>query len=282
LTESIRNELKRSGEIENGVNFVTLRRRDLSTEELSCATRISVGDVVTLGYSRGMNGLKRDGVHEVVGSAKGLLTVRSCEGVEVSFRPRKHTITGVYERVEKEFSLGDRVRWTRNDKALGVRNGQDAVVAVVGEKSISLKDSEGKIVTLDKNGFAHLDHNYVSTVFGSQGKTCDNVIVCADETFGKEAVYVAVSRARFGIRIFCEDKEKFFALASESRAKSSALDLVKDVAQKAEKENKMECAVDGPSVALRPEKTVERSVSRQQEVAHTRVRELEQDYSIGI
>ena len=72
----------------------------------------------------------------------------------------------------------------------------------------------------------HIDHNYVHTVFASQGKTCDRVFISVDKTFGLEAMYVALSRARFEAKIITPDKDQMLETISQSRAKLSALEVV--------------------------------------------------------
>jgi ATP-dependent exoDNAse (exonuclease V) alpha subunit len=282
LTESIRNELKQEGSLGECVKIASLKRKEFSSEELRFATKISPGDVVTFGYAREQKGLDKGVAYEVVRCSNGLLTVKDAQDNEVSLRVRQHTVAGVFERVELEVSLGDKVRWTRNDKVLGVRNGQDAEVAAFDDKSISLRDKEGKVVTLGRQEFVHVDHNYVNTVYSSQGKTCDNVIVCTDETFGKEAMYVAVSRAKLGVKIFCEDREKLFSLASESRAKVSAMDIVKAETMRFEKEMKMELGSSTFALESTQERGPLRPEAPRKDHGQNQAHEVEQSHSIGM
>jgi hypothetical protein len=49
-----------------------------------------------------------------------------------------------------------------------------------------------------------------------------------DKTFGHEAMYVALSRARYEAKIITPDKDEMLATISQSRAKLSALDVTSE------------------------------------------------------
>ena len=48
----------------------------------------------------------------------------------------------------------------------------------------------------------HLTHGYATTIHKSQGLTCDEAFVYADETIYREAGYTALSRARCETRLY--------------------------------------------------------------------------------
>lgn len=227
LTQSIRVGLKARGDLGETFKVTTLCQKQLSREEVQQGNKIIPGDVLVFHRAYPSRKITSHQRFEVVEGRNEILRVRNVEGQEFNLSTRKHLAFTVYEKSECEFAMGDRVRFTRNDRRLGVRNGQDAVVVGCDEKNFSLQTTDKKILIFPRDDLAHIDHNYVNTVFSSQGKTCDHVIVCTDKSFGKEALYVSVSRAKFGVDIFCEDKDKLLLTAQTSRAKKSALELIR-------------------------------------------------------
>ncbi len=51
-------------------------------------------------------------------------------------------------------------------------------------------------------------------------------MIAADKTMGKESFYVAVSRAKYDLKIYTEDKSDLLKLARKSKAKETALELI--------------------------------------------------------
>ncbi|MEL6856588.1 MAG: helicase C-terminal domain-containing protein, partial [Cyanobacteria bacterium J06607_13] len=66
----------------------------------------------------------------------------------------------------------------------------------------------------------------VSTTYGSQGKTADQVLVAVDRTISKEGLYVAVSRAKQKLSLYTADKEQLFKRAERSSAKENPSDVL--------------------------------------------------------
>jgi hypothetical protein len=58
----------------------------------------------------------------------------------------------------------------------------------------------------------HWEHGYASTVHAAQGRTTDEVLIHIDSSqksvVGRESWYVAISRARRGVEVFCDDQKR--------------------------------------------------------------------------
>ena len=113
------------------------------------------------------------------------------------------------ETGEKEFSVGDRIIFQRNNRALDVRNGQLGTLESwrierrSGSIELSVRMDDGEIVRFDPAGYSHIDYGYAISVHKAQGVTCDNVSVMMSETMSdREWSYVAVSRHRQRLRVF--------------------------------------------------------------------------------
>jgi conjugative relaxase-like TrwC/TraI family protein len=98
----------------------------------------------------------------------------------------------------KPFYVGDRVLFTRNDRALGVWNGETGrVQSVEGAKlQVQVDSKDGnRGVEVDTRSYRDLRHGYAITVNRAQGTTLKNsLIYAASQT--RELAYVEASRAR--------------------------------------------------------------------------------------
>ena len=117
----------------------------------------------------------------------------------------------VYRAEPIELRAGDRVRWTRNDKDLGLVNSRTAEVVSVGADRVSLKLEDGRVLALgwDAPQLRHLDHAWASTVHAFQGRTVDNVIAAMEANHPhlttQKGFYVEISRARDRAELVTDD-----------------------------------------------------------------------------
>ncbi len=128
--------------------------------------------------------------------------------------------TTLLREEERSFSVGDRIVALKNDRGLGVQNGSLGVVREIDGTRMRV-DLEGREVTLDLTTYRHIDHAYAVTIQKSQGATVEHSILYAQvqpkkgmelvprdghgESYGRmsyNALNVAVTRARFGTRVF--------------------------------------------------------------------------------
>ena len=66
----------------------------------------------------------------------------------------------------------------------------------------------------------------MSTTYSSQGKTAERVLATIDSTVSKEGLYVAVSRAKYGLSLYTADKEKLYQKVQRSAAKNNPSDYL--------------------------------------------------------
>ncbi len=156
---------------------------------------------------------------------KNSLTLVATDGTQCTVDPMAFRKT-VYEQQSIEIAVGDRIKWTRSDRKLGRRNRQQFVVTAINGNHAQIKSANGKTDEVDLNQLQHLDYALVSTTYSSQGKTADRVMIAADKTMGKESFYVAVSRAKYDLKIYTEDKSDLLKLARKSKAKEIAIELI--------------------------------------------------------
>jgi ATP-dependent exoDNAse (exonuclease V) alpha subunit len=95
-------------------------------------------------------------------------------------------------------------------------------------------DRNGERGTLDLTRDVHWEHGYVRTVYGAQGRTCDDVILHIDTTernlVGHESFYVGLSRARANVEIVTDDVAQLPSAIQRSLEKEAAIEVVRETA----------------------------------------------------
>ena len=139
----------------------------------------------------------------------------------------------VYETREIELRAGDRIRWTRNDRARNLINGETAEITAITRSRVRLALADGRNISLktDDPQLRHIDHAWSSTVHGAQGTTADRVIAVLDSSHGaltdQSTFYVEISRARHGAEILTDNREQLIAvLTADTGERPTAAEAV--------------------------------------------------------
>ncbi len=133
----------------------------------------------------------------------------------------------VYTVQQIPVTVGDRLRWTKNDRDNDIQNGQRFTIREIDAvENAEIIDEQGNIRHVNLSDQQHLDYAWVSTVYGSQGQTADRVLVAIDHTFARESLYVAMSRAKHHLTLYTPDKAALIQRAVMSRTKENASDYI--------------------------------------------------------
>jgi Ti-type conjugative transfer relaxase TraA len=140
-------------------------------------------------------GYTRDEVHELNNAVRALRQQSSQLG-KTEVVPTEHG--------KKPFAVHDRIRFGRNEKILGVKNGSLGTVERIehGVLQIKLDGEAGARVAVDTKFYKHLDYGYATTVHKAQGTTVDRTYVLATPHFDRHTSYVALSRHREGATVY--------------------------------------------------------------------------------
>jgi Ti-type conjugative transfer relaxase TraA len=148
------------------------------------------------------------------------------------------------ERGKKLFAPNDRIRFLRNERDLGVKNGSLGTVERIerGVLQIKLDGDLGTRVAVDTKFYKHFDHGYAATVHKAQGSTVDRTYVLATPHFDRHTSYVALSRHREAATVFyasedfgragtpdTEVRARFIAALSRARPKELAHDYLENL-----------------------------------------------------
>ncbi|WP_018293726.1 MobF family relaxase [Mariprofundus ferrooxydans] len=141
---------------------------------------------------------------------------------------------------------GERLRFTKNDKSLGLMNGDLGTVKNIdidrGGNTIldvQLDRDASKTVRINMSEYSQMQHGYCITAHASQGATVDNAFFYASSFNSKELSYVAASRQRHGCEIFASEEEvgseaekELERLMSKSDEKITALEQLEAQVEK--------------------------------------------------
>lgn len=124
-------------------------------------------------------------------------------------------------------AAGEKLLIQGNCRRLGLINGQIVIVSKVDERGhIHLTDGR----KIDK-GFRSFTYGYCVTSHAAQGKTVDHVyLAVSSKSFlaaSREQFYVSVSRGRYRVRVFTDDRKGLLQSVQESSARLSATEMVR-------------------------------------------------------
>lgn len=221
LTQAIRAELSKDGTLgRETVSVATLEGKGLTREEARYARSYEAGDVVTFRRDYARQGIEKGQAYRVarVDGNANRIELRDRDGRSIEWRLDKWGRGQVESFVEvaREFSTGDRVQFTRNDREAGRVNGATAAIIGMdtGKRTLTAVDVRGRehVLSLDRAGDRHIRHGWVGTVHGSQGATADRSMThlesfCAN-TVDARSAYVAISRARQYAAVYTDSQDK--------------------------------------------------------------------------
>lgn len=137
------------------------------------------------------------------------------------------------EQGYRDFSQGDRIVFLKNDKKIGVKNGQLGTIEKLerdgSDFRLTVRGDDGKLASFNTRDYDRLDHGYATTVHKAQGVTIDRAYVLSGSMHDRELSYVSMSRSRQETRLYI-DAEKYGSAAglarqmSQSHQKGTTLD----------------------------------------------------------
>jgi conjugative relaxase-like TrwC/TraI family protein len=235
LNLAVRQELKATGAVApEDRNFrVLVQRQDMTGAERSWASHYGIDDVVR--YTRGSKaiGIEAAAYASVVAinPSANELTVKKANGELATYDPRRLTGVSVYQEIQREFSVGERIQFTAPDKSLGVANRDMAVIeAIHPDGHLSVRLDNNRQIEFNGNEHRHLDHGYAVTSHSAQGLTAERVLVHADTSVHPDLLnsrfgYVSISRASHEATLFTDDLAKLGPQLGAEVSKTSALEI---------------------------------------------------------
>ena len=210
--------------------FVLLDRKDHTKQQARSILSYETGDVVLAETDYPSLGLKRGDLATVLERLERSILLERVDGEHIEWKPALANKLTAYVLKWRPLAIGDVVRINANDRLRGLVNGDFARVSeIMPERhSLSLHFDNGRTVVLDGRLPLPLDYGYCSTVYASQGQTCDRVLIEADAhslTANQNTFYVAISRARHQAHIYTDDRELLPFAMSREYENEAALDV---------------------------------------------------------
>jgi len=235
LNRQIRNELKDQGKLSDGYKFTVRESKNLSSEEKRYAFSYSVGDTVFANrndlQNMGIKSKTNEFTVSKINISKNEITIKNANGKEFVVNTKKHgNKFSVYSTKEIEVSKGDRIITLKNDKQIGVKNGEMwQVKSIDSQGNITIKN-ENKEKEINIKSYNYVDHAYAVTTHKSQGMTVNKVTsdVSSARTNYNE-VYTAITRGKTEYAIYTDNKDKFYDKMQIEQTKTSTLETGKDM-----------------------------------------------------
>jgi len=238
ISNLIRRGLKREGSLSGeGVNRQILVNHQWENAVKKVTKYYRPGMVIVLNKALDKFGNFK-GEHFIIESVRandGLLVLRGEEGRIINFDTERHGgsrgLVDVHFSDTREINKGDLLLWKKNDKSLGLINGDKLKVTSVKKGKTVVERPNGSTLSLDdkKQGHQHFDYHYVSTVYRSQGMTSESVLLHGEDyrkqLTTQKSFYVGLSRAKYDFKLFVNNKTKYIdTLKHNIGHKTSALE----------------------------------------------------------
>ncbi len=226
LTDAVRAGLKERGRLGENQTFTVAEPLAWTKAQAETVANYRPGYLLTLHRPIRETRLPAGTTVEVVSVARIGIRVRDAQGCETDLSPRRHAAAWTASAPRAiELAVGDLVLIRQNHRVAGLVNGEVLTLAARDAAGTwHAHDASGRSKTIPAD-FRAFTHGYAVTSHKAQGRTCDEVIVCAARLDAK-ATYVAFSRARQQATGYTPDKAALFdALPVTNRPRQAALDV---------------------------------------------------------
>ena len=241
VTRAIRDKLKETGRLKDGVDWRVLNRLDWTDAQRRDPRQYQLGQVVQI--TGAVSGFSRGERLEVIEIKDGKVMAASQWGYKPLplDKPRDFS---VFEADKLEVCEGERIRITGNGRTLEghrLNNGSLYSVDYIG--------ADGRIVLengwrLEKD-FEHIEWGYAVTSHVAQSKTVDFEFLAQSDLISSGAsnanqFYVSISRGRKGVKVYTDSIEVLRENVARNAERKMATEVV------------AECATDKLAVITEP------------------------------
>jgi ATP-dependent exoDNAse (exonuclease V) alpha subunit len=228
LNKVIREELKHH--ISNSQSIKIRENTALDDTERHYAINYSKGQMVFI--QKPTPGLKAgtEAFIQEVNQQKNILTLKTADQKEIMVSLLKHGGNlASFDIKDREFGVGDKIIFTKNDRKLKIKNGQTGIIKKISNKQITVQKEDSSKITINLDTYNYLDYGYAITDYKSQGQTSKKVIVFTDSNMANmNSFYVQVTRAKEELNIYTDDIDNLRDRVKAQQVKTSTLDYFYD------------------------------------------------------
>lgn len=239
--QAVQTELKARGEIAaTGTPFTVLDRVNTTREGARLMRAYRPGHVVEVRTNLPSQGLVRGDRGVVSGVEGDRVRLVLADGAEKLFRPGRlaknldRDAVSIFALKQVELHVGDRIRWSDNDRTRGFDNGAMARVEELGRGKLvvsSLIDGTVHEIAFGDRMAERLDLAYAINVHVAQGVTTEHGIVAMRSSERKllteRSFLVALTRVADKVALVLDNGQKVERHVTRNTGdKSSALDVV--------------------------------------------------------
>lgn len=250
ITEIIRNRLKEEGVL-TGIAYhqKILVSRPITSIELRNSIYYASGEVVRFNVTIPRYNIKSGDyltVQEVTSKNKkaNTLSLLRDNGRSITiplsalpkFNPSEKDLERpieVYRESRIEIQAGDTIQWKRNDETKAIHNSDTATVKAVSKDELLIinKNNQELVLKYTDSVLKHVDHGYVLTTYGAQGKDSKRGIGLIESLnrFAAtiENFYVEVTRAVKEMIVVTDDKNHLVkAITTRDSEKGSSIEAI--------------------------------------------------------
>lgn len=244
LNQMIRDKLISQKEIKNSKEFNLRETITLSDLEKRSALHYKTSQKVFLSKNIGSISAGREAVIKSVDINKNQIIIEH-QGKNKTFTETVDlTESGdklnLFEDTKKELGVGEKIMMKKNDKKLGLSNGQMGTITNIYKDKLTVKFDK-KEVEFSTKDYKYINHAYAITDFASQGKTTDKVIAVANSQAASfNDFYTQITRAKNEAVIITDNLKELQERAARDSVKLNASELIKDNTMRQEVQNQQE------------------------------------------
>lgn len=231
LNKMIRDELKQAGKVSHqGIDYVTRETKSLLGAEKFYAENYSAGDIVVANKADVLGKAGAEAKITSINKEQNTITVQSmADKKELTLDLKIHGGNlQIYTEQNKTFAAGDKILFLKNDKGLGVKNGQTGTISEIGRgNKLTVKTEKGTELQFNPSTqYKYIGHGYALTDYKSQGQTEKHVIYHADTDKGVNfnQAYVGITRGKDSVTIYTNDKDSLMEKVKQEQQKTTTLD----------------------------------------------------------
>lgn len=236
LNEMIRSHLVKTDEIKNSKEFDLRETINLSDLEKRSALHYKEGQKVFLSKNLGSISAGREAAIKDVDIKKNTITIEHKSMVKGKSKTtiEKVNLTAegnklnLFEDRKKDLGIGDQIIMKKNDRKIGLSNGQMGKITSIKGENITVQ-FDSKEVKFSTKNYKYINHAYAITDFASQGKTTDKVIAVANSQAASfNDFYTQITRAKNEAVIITDSKEELMKKAAMDSIKLNASEIIKE------------------------------------------------------